>query len=98
GEFRILSSPGKYYLRATPQGGGQRPMTEIRTDGTLATAYVSTYYPSAPDKGKATIREGGAGKDVVGSEFRPRGGAAGRGSPIGGVVWGIPEKGRATVI
>jgi hypothetical protein len=93
GEFRILSSPGKYYLRATPQDGGQRPMTEIRTDGTLATAYVSTYYPGAPDKGTATIVEAGAGQDVTGLEIRLTGGVAGHGSGISGMVSGIPRMG-----
>ena len=98
GEFRILSSPGKYYLRATPQGGGQRPMTEIRTDGTSTTAYAATYFPSAPDKGTATIVEVGAGQDVTGIEIRLTGGVAGRGSAISGVISGIPENGRANVI
>jgi hypothetical protein len=98
GEFHILTAPGKYYLRATLPGGGQRPMTEIRTDGTLATAYVSTYYPSAPDKGTATIVEASAGQDVTGLEIRLTGGVAGHGSAISGMVSGIPENGRATVM
>jgi hypothetical protein len=98
GEFRILTGPGKFYLRATLQGGGQRPMTEIRTDGTSATTYVSTYCPSAPDKGAATVVEAGAGQDVTGIEIRLTSAVAGHGSSISGVISGTPENGRASVI
>jgi hypothetical protein len=98
GEFRILTAPGKYYLRATPQGGGQRPTQEVRTDGTSAATYVATYYPSVPDKGTATIVEVGAGQDVTGLEIRLTGAVVGHGSAISGVISGTPANGRASVV
>ena len=48
GEFRIVALPGRYYVQAAPMfsvGG----LTEIRTDGTVDSNYLETYYPGVTD-------------------------------------------------
>jgi hypothetical protein len=46
GEFRLIVPPGGYRIKAqTGQSSGG--LTEIRTDGTVDSKYVETYYPSS---------------------------------------------------
>jgi hypothetical protein len=99
GEFRIFTSPGRYYLQASPQSYYMSGPPEIRTDGTSGAPFAATYYPSATSTSGAGIVQAAPGQDVAGIEIRltRAAGAAGRGSTIGGMVTGIPEGGRANV-
>jgi protocatechuate 3,4-dioxygenase beta subunit len=101
GEFRIITAPGKYYLKAAVfnQRAGA---PEIRTDGTSGAPFTSTYYPSAANTGAASIVQVAAGQDVAGIEIRLlRGGAtaaAEHGLTVSGTVTGTPDNARATVM
>ena len=94
GEFRIISVPGKYRIKATPHN--MRDETEIRTDGSSAAAYGPTYYPSSAGKEQGGVVEAAAGGDTAGIDIRlvhpPRG------LTISGVVSGIPEAGRGVSV
>jgi hypothetical protein len=101
GEFRLIVAPGKYFLQAQPAFGANR-VPEIRTDGTAPPSYSATYYPNSPNKTSAAAIEVTAGQDLAGLEIRlARGTASGVGarpSTISGMVSGIPEGSRATIL
>ena len=103
GEFRLVTSPGKYYLKASHfnQRGGR---TEIRTDGTQGGPFIPTYFPSAAVTGTASVVEVAAGQEVAGIDIRllratpGTPGSPGHAFTISGMVIGAPEDGRATVV
>jgi hypothetical protein len=87
GEFRISVPPGKYYLKArnwTTHGDGP---AEIRSDGTIESDYVETYYPGVTSTEAATPVEAKPGREIH-PEFRL---ARAPVLSISGVVDGIPE-------
>ena len=99
GEFHLIASPGKYYIKAG-QFNQQAGPPEIRTDGTSGGPFISTYFPSAADTGAASVVEVAAGQDVAGVDIRllrtgPS--APAHGFTISGVVIGTPDNGRANV-
>ena len=102
GEFRIVVSPGKYYLQAMPRS--YRPPMEIRPGAGPAAPYTFTYYPNAATLGEASPIEVKPGQDVTSLEIRlaharpsaPGGGAVAS-LTIGGLVTGAPDGVRATV-
>src|ERR1017187_5320286 len=91
GEFRIVVSPGKYYLQAMPRS--YRPPMEIRPGAGPAAPYTFTYYPNAATLGEASPIEVKPGQDVTSLEIRlaharpsaPGGGAVAS-LTIGGLV------------
>jgi len=95
GEFRVTTSPGKYYLKATFfSGSNEQP--EIRTDGTSEVTYGPTFYPSSTGKERATAIEVKAGGETSGLEIRL---ARQHNLTISGVVTGITDpSARATVM
>ena len=99
GEFRIVDAPGKFYLQADYQARQNNERPEIRADGGSEAVYGTTFYPAPAAKGRATVVEAIAGKDVGGLDIqlqRQRGGMS-----IHGTVSGIPdgsESSRATVV
>jgi hypothetical protein len=96
GEFRLLTSPGRYYIQASPFDNGSA--LEIRSDGSNSAPYAATYYPSAADAKSAAIVQAAPGRDVAGIEIHlRRGPAAARALTIAGLVTGIPEGARANV-
>lgn len=98
GEFRILTSPGRYYLLASPERS-RNDGSEIRSDGSNPAPYVATYYPGAADASSASIVHAAPGQDVAGIEIHLiQGAAPGRGFTVAGQVTGIPEGGRANVM
>jgi hypothetical protein len=99
GEFRLVASPGRYYLQTQPRNFSMSGGGEIRTDGTSAGPYAATYYPNTASKSQASVVEAGPGQDVTGIEIRlTRGGAgAAHTLTIGGTVTGAPEGERATI-
>jgi hypothetical protein len=100
GEFRILTGPGKYYLKASEMRGYGGP-AEIRTDGTAGGPFIPTFYPSAATAGAASVVEVAAGQDLTGIEIRllrSGAGPASRTFTISGTVTGIPENGSANVM
>jgi len=104
GEFRLITAPGKYYLKAQQFGV---PMlqrgdsSEVRTDGTQGGPFAPTYYPSAANAGAAAVVQVAAGQDVAGIDIRlirTGGGTAARGFTISGTVTGTPDNARALVM
>jgi len=102
GEFRMVVSPGKYYLQAVPLN--YRAMMDIRGGAVTATPYVATYYPNTQSMGEASAIQVKPGQEVASLEIRlaharlpvPGGGAMGTLS-IGGMATGMPDGARATV-
>jgi hypothetical protein len=100
GEFRLLTSPGRYYIQASPDrfGFGNSDSPEIRSDGSNSAPYVATYYPSAADSKSAAIVQAAPGQDVAGIEIhRRRAAAPVRALTIAGLVTGFPAGARADV-
>ncbi len=94
GEFRVVTTPGKFYVKATPQTMRDEP-AETRTDGTTDTAYGPTFYPSAASKERGVAIEAKPGNDVTGLEIHL---LRQRTMSISGTVTGIPDHaGPATV-
>jgi hypothetical protein len=80
---------GKYYVQATTDvGGGDAERPEIRSDGTSAAIYATTFYPSSIREERGKVVEVAAGKEAGGIEIRL---ARQQGLAISGVVSGIPE-------
>jgi hypothetical protein len=92
GQFRIVVSPGKYYLQASPRNYGFGP------------PYVPTYYPNADSMSEASPIQVKPGQDVTSLEIRltHAKSSLSRGAvqtlSIGGLVTGTPNGTRATVI
>ena len=100
GEFRLITAPGKYYLKAVVFNQQAGP-AEIRIDGTSSAPYTTTYYPGAATTGAASVVQVGAGQDVAGIDIRlMHAGAtpATRAFTISGVVMGAPENAQAGVM
>lgn len=99
GEFRMVTAPGKYYVKTTDRGRMGLPV-EIRTDGTSGAPFVATYYPSATNASGASVVQAAAGQDVAGIEIRMlrAGTAAAHTFTVSGVVTGVPDNGRAAVM
>jgi len=76
GEYRIINvQPGKYYVQANVQRmmmGGGAPPAPSSTAGEPRTAFVSTYYPSAPEIAQATRIEPRAGLELSGQDITLR--------------------------
>ncbi len=91
GEFRLTGLPGKYYLQATLNAGGNgaQERQEIRSDGTSEAIYATTFYPSSLRKDRGTVVEAVAGKEVGGIEIRLA--RQQQGLSISGVVSGFPD-------
>jgi len=90
GMFRISGAPGKYYVKATPNGVNSNGPPEIRTDGTAPAEYAATWYPSAAGKDAATVVEAPIGGEVN-IEIRMAPTSLQRSLTLNGVVRGIPE-------
>lgn len=92
GEFHIPVGPGRYRLKANPPI--ESNLKEIRTDGTSAPLYSTTYYPGAPLPNRASVVEVKAGEtagpfDIHLLQVHPM--------TIAGVVSGIPDAARPWV-
>jgi protocatechuate 3,4-dioxygenase beta subunit len=101
GEFHLVASPGRYYLKAPNFPDQHEYAPEIRTDGTSAAPYAATYYPSAASTSAASIVQAAPGQDIAGLEIRltRQTAAAGVGSTftISGIVIGAPDNTMASV-
>jgi hypothetical protein len=99
GEFRLITAPGKYYVKAQQFQRGES--TEVRTDGTAGGPFATTYYPSAANAGAASVVQVAAGQDVAGIDIRlirTSTGPAARGFTVSGTVTGTPDNARALVM
>jgi hypothetical protein len=96
GKFRMIVAPGKYYVKAVPQGRGREGPPEIRTDGTAPTEYGPTWYPSAAAKEQAAVVEVQPGSETS-IEIRLAHATPQRMLTMSGVVRGIPEGNYVTV-
>lgn len=93
GKFRMVLPPGKYYVKAAPQGGGRVGRgegPEIRTDGTAPADYAATWYPGAAAKDQAAVVEVQAGAESS-IEIHLARATLQRMLTMSGVVRGIPE-------
>ena len=100
GEFRLIAAPGKYYVQAMARGGRGNP-GEIRTDGTSAAPFVTTFYPNAASNAAASVVQVAAGQDLAGIEIhmnRATGATPWRGFTISGIVTGAPDTHGAQVM
>jgi hypothetical protein len=98
GEFRFITGPGRYYLQVQPRNFTQDRTPEIRTDGSSAAPYSTTFYPGTANKTQASVVEVGPGQDVTALEIRlTRSTETTRYLNISGIVTGVPEGERATV-
>ena len=101
GEFHMVASPGRYYLKAPNFPYQHEYAPEIRTDGTSAAPYAATYYPSAASTSAASIVQAAPGQEIAGLEIRltRQTAAAGVGSTftISGIVTGAPDNTVASV-
>ena len=63
GEFRIVAPPGRYHIKASSWSGagGQ---SEIRTDGSVESNYVDTYFPGTATEHDATMVEARPGREL----------------------------------
>jgi Carboxypeptidase regulatory-like domain len=97
GEFRILASPGRYYVLAFPDWLDQGVTAEVRADGSVAAVYAPTYYPSAAETGSAAVVQAGPGQDVAGIEIHLMRKASGHELTLSGQVTGAPEGAQVNV-
>jgi len=88
GEYRIVGMPGKYYVEASVHPLETSGAPEIRTDGSLTTAYAATYYPGALAKERAKIVEAAAAQELAGIDIHV---AHRKSLKISGTVTGIHE-------
>jgi hypothetical protein len=98
GEFRLRTGPGKYRVRAAPNQmyGMYGPSdTEVRTDGSAAPVYGTTYFPNTANRDQAAIVETSPGGEVNGVEIRL---TRRSGFTISGVVTGIPANGMVSLM
>ena len=98
GEFRILTGPGKYYVKASPSTMRFQGTPEIRSDGTIEKLYATTYYPGAATKESATPVEVIAGRDAEGIVIHLRGPASQPPLTVSGTVTGLPADSQASVV
>jgi hypothetical protein len=86
GMFRLAVPPERYNLIASVQSNPSEG-PEIRTDGSVDSQYLPTYYPSTLSRESAAIVEARPGADVNGIDIRPVHSAM---LHISGTVSGIP--------
>jgi Carboxypeptidase regulatory-like domain len=87
GEFRIPVAPGKYYLKV-PRWMSVGPAAEIRTDGTVESDYLETFYPGATTVDAATLVEARPRRELNALEIHLAWTAV---LGISGIVTGVPE-------
>ncbi|HVV46985.1 MAG TPA: carboxypeptidase-like regulatory domain-containing protein, partial [Bryobacteraceae bacterium] len=71
GEYRIHGAPGSYHIEASPaapEASADAP--EIRTDGSLGTAYAITWYPGALARSRAKAVEATAAHELTGIDIQ----------------------------
>src|ERR1039458_9251267 len=103
GEFRIVVSPGKYYLQAMPRNSGLLSV-DLRAGPGPVAPYIATFYPNVGTLGDASPVQVKPGQDVTSLEIRlaharppATGGGAVTSLSIGGLVTGAPDGVRAVV-
>ncbi len=71
GAFRLRGTPGKYRLRALPQGGGFFVgIRASQSDDSPMANYVTTYYPSSTTEQGAVVLDAAPGRELSGNEIR----------------------------
>jgi len=97
GRFRISGRHGRYYVSARPPSVPKDASSEIRTDGTTRAVYVTTYFPGATSRERATVAEVKPGAEVSGIEIRLS--PQERRLSIAGVVTGaLPGSSSTTIV
>src|SRR5450432_1670185 len=69
GQFRFLTTPGKYRLRTQLSNGVDSGLPEIRTDGTQPAKYRDVFFPGTESPAMAAIIDVKPGEERNGSEF-----------------------------
>ena len=88
GQFRVSGAPGRYYVSATPQPSPQSfSGMEVRTDGSHAPVYATTWFPAVADKSAASAVDAVSGRETTGIDIRL---ASQRSLSIRGIVTGVP--------
>jgi len=95
GEFVATGLPGRYYVSANDiRGARPASRNEIRTDGTTAPTYATTYFSNSVSKESATLIELKPGEEAPHIEIRMR---RQQNLSISGVVSGFPAGARPGV-
>lgn len=94
GNYRIAVPPGKYRIRAGVESFPSDEPDEIRTDGSSAAAFPTTWFPQARSAAEATAVEAVAGRETGGTDVRMKPPVV---LAISGTVSGIPGGARASV-
>ncbi|HVW07622.1 MAG TPA: carboxypeptidase-like regulatory domain-containing protein [Bryobacteraceae bacterium] len=70
GDYRIHGAPGSYYIEASPPAPeAEAAAPEIRTDGSLGTAYTITYYPGALARTRAQAVDATSAHELTGIDI-----------------------------
>jgi hypothetical protein len=70
GEYRLHGAPGSYCIEASPAAPeASAAAPEIRTDGSLGTAYAITWYPGALARTRARALEVTSGRELTGIDI-----------------------------
>jgi len=69
GEYRIHGAPGSYYIEASPAAPETNGAPEIRTDGSLGTAYAITWYPGALARSRAQTVAATSARELTGIDI-----------------------------
>lgn len=94
GNYRIAVPPGKYRIRAVIESFPSDEPDEIRTDGSSAAVFPTTWFPQARSAAEATAVEAVAGRETGGIDVRMKPPVV---LAISGTVSGIPGGARASV-
>jgi len=95
GEFRMVGPPGKYFLKAAPGRYAGNQQTDIRTDGSSAPAYSTTFFPNAASADRASMVEISAGEDKHNLDIRLN---RQQSLTVSGMVTGIPPNSGAPMV
>jgi hypothetical protein len=69
GEYHIHGAPGSYFVEASPPAPEAAAAPEIRTDGSLGSAYAITWYPGALARKRAQTVEATSGRELTGIDI-----------------------------
>ena len=95
GQFRILTAPGKYFVRATAPREQTSVVPEVRSDGTQPAVFAATWYPASEARERGAVVDAPAGHDAAGIDIRM---VRQRSLSVSGTVSGVTAGGPNAVV